>query len=598
MAGWKVPLQAWLTLTLLIAMFALMAWDKLPTWVVFLGAVTLAMTLRLAPASGLMKGFSNLGVLTVAALFPVARGMYSTGAISLLSQRLIGQPKTEVSANLKILPPIAIGSAFINNTPMVAMMIPVVRDLRRSAGLAAPSLLMGISFASILGGNTTLIGGAVNLIVAGMTLDAITAGQLPGMKPIGMFDLAWIGVPAAIAGILYLVYVAPHLLRGLKVDLLTATAKQKYLSEFLIVPDSNIDGKTIEAAQLTSSASRQLRYIERSGKKLDYAPDLRLCGSDRLTFACSAEALCGLWTTPGLAPARGTALDSARHQHELVEVVVSAQSPAIGHRLTDLPLPNSPYQTMLVGISRNGEAPSEELDDFRIKAGDAAILEVNEVFFYEKRLESDFLIVKTLEGNRVKRVDRAIIATLITVAMVVLAASGMISMFNSALLATFSMLLTGCLTNEEAWSSVQWKTIAVLGAALGLESAITGSGLSARIADLCAAIGGSSPRMALLVVFLGTIVMTNLISNAATAAFMFPVALSLSQTLGVNFKPFGMIIMIAASCAFINPAGFQTNLMVQKDGGYSFRDFATVGVPMTLIVGAVVLALAPSVYGF
>jgi len=593
-----MPLQAWLTLILLVSMFAVMAWDKLPTWVVFLGAMTVAMTLQLAPASGVLKGFSNAGVLTVAALFPVASGMYSTGAISLLSERLIGHPKTETSANLRILPPMAIGSAFINNTPMVAMIIPVVRDLRRQAGLAAPSLLMGISFASILGGNTTLIGGAVNLIVAGMTADAITAGYLPGVKPIGMFDLSWVGVPAAVAGLLYLVYVAPHLLRGMKSEGAATVPKQRYLSEFRVLPNSNLDGKTIEAAELTPSAGRRLRSVYRDGVKLTDSSNLTLRGGDKLTFTSSAEALCGLWTTVGLVPARGTVMNSARHQHQLVEVVVSAKARAIGHRLSDLPLPESPYQMMLVGLSRNGDPPTEELDDLRVEPGDAAVLEVSDSFFYEHRRESDFLVTKTWEGNKVKRLDRAVVATAITVVMVALAASGVISMLNAALLATFGMLLTGCLSSEDAWRSVQWKTIAVLGAALGLESAITGSGLSARIAQVCASIGGSNPRIALAVVFAGTIVMTNLISNAATAAFMFPVALSMSEMLRVSFKPFAMIIMIGASCAFINPAGFQTNLMVQKDGGYRFMDFAKVGIPITLIVGTVVLLLAPLVYGF
>lgn len=594
-----MPLQAWVTLSLLVAMFAVMAWDKFPTWVVFIGAMTVAMTLHLAPPAGLLKGFSNGGVLTVAALFPVATGMYSTGAISLLSQRLIGQPKTETSANLRILPPIAIGSAFINNTPMVAMMIPVVRDLRRNAGLVAPSLLMGISFASILGGNTTLIGGAVNLIVAGMTSDAIAAGNLPGMKPIGMFDLSWVGIPAAIVGMLYLVYVAPHLLRGLKSDDAAAAPRQKYLSEFQVAPSSNLVGKTIEAAELASTPSRQLRSIRRNDKQLPYSPDLTLQAGDTLTFALSAEALCGLWTTIGLVPARGTEMDNrGRHQHQLVEVVISSSAPAIGHRVADLPLRGTPYHAMLVGVSLDGQAPTEELDELRAQPGDSAVLEVDDGFFFQTRRESDFIVIKTWEGNKVKRVDRALIATLITVAMVAVAASGIITMLNSALLATFAMLLTGCLTMEQAWRSVQWKTIAVLGAALGLESAITGSGLSAEIAQLCAAIGGSSPRVALAVVFAGTIIMTNLISNTATAAFMFPVALSLSKMLGVSFKPFAIIIMIAASCAFINPAGFQTNLMVQKDGGYGFKDFAKVGTPLTIIQGIVVLLLAPILYGF
>ena len=264
-------------------------------------------------------------------------------------------------------------------------------------------------------------------------------------------------------------------------------------------------------------------------------------------------------------------MDKSRHQHQLVEVVISAKAPAIGHRISDLPLRGTPYHAMLVGVSRDGEAPDAALDNLHAQAGDAAVLEVDDGFFFETRRESDFLVTKTWEGNQVKRVERALVATIITVAMVALAASGVITMLNSALLATFAMLITGCLTMEQGWRSVQWKTIAVLGAALGLESAITESRLSAKIAELCAAVGGSSPRIALAVVLIGTIIMTNLISNTATAAFMFPVALSLAQMLRISFKPFAIIIMIAASCAFINPAGFQTNLMVQKDGGYDFQ---------------------------
>src|SRR5271157_1020233 len=241
-----MSIEAWLTLALLVVMFAVLAWDKFPTWLVFFATLTAMMTLKLAAPAALVKGFSNIGVLTVAALFPVAAGMYSTGAISLLSHRLIGQPKSATSANLKILPPVAIGSAFINNTPMVAMMIPVVRDLKRQTGLVAPSLFMGLSFASILGGKMSLIGGAVNLIIAGMVIDAIAAGQLHGMQPVGMFDLAWLGVPLTAVGLLYLIYVAPRLLHEKKTGNESGPALREYLSEFKVQPGSNLDGKTLE----------------------------------------------------------------------------------------------------------------------------------------------------------------------------------------------------------------------------------------------------------------------------------------------------------------------------------------------------------------
>src|SRR5271170_2342388 len=176
--GTLMPSQAWIMLGILTIMFALLVWGKLPTWLVFMGTLTAAMTLKLASAEALLTGFSNTGVLTVAALFPVAAGMYATGAISLLSQRMIGLPRSVGAAEVRILPPIAVGSAFLNNTPLVAMMIPVVRDLARNTGLPKSKLFMGLSFASILGGTMTLIGISVNLIIAGLTADAITSGHL------------------------------------------------------------------------------------------------------------------------------------------------------------------------------------------------------------------------------------------------------------------------------------------------------------------------------------------------------------------------------------------------------------------------------------
>ena len=253
---------------------------------------------------------------------------------------------------------------------------------------------------------------------------------------------------------------------------------------------------------------------------------------------------------------------------------------------------------MLVGLSRNGEAPEQPLGEVRVEPGDAGVVEVNDAFFYENRREIDFTLTKRLEGYKVQRVDRAVIATLITVAMVALAAFGVTSMLNAALLATMAMLFTGCVTSKRVWNSLEWQTLVVLGAAVGLASAVTGSGLSQVIADLFTAIGGRSPRAELAAVFVGTIVMTNVVTNAAAASFMFPVALSMATRLGVNFMPFAIVLMVGASCAFINPAGFQTNLMVQGPGGYSFNDFAKVGLPLTVIVGIVVLVLAPIVYGF
>lgn len=577
-------------------MFVVLVWNKLPIWLVFIGTITVAMTLQLASPAALLKGYSNTGVVTVAALYPVAAGMYATGAISLLSERVIGSPKSVAMAQLKVFIPVAVASAFLYNTPLVAMMIPAVRDLTRRTGFSGSKLFMGLSYSAVLGGTITLIGTAVNLIIAGLVLDAVAKGELSGVRPIGLFDPAWIGLPAAIAGLTYMMLVGSRLLKD-TTDSQAGIEKRRYRSEFRL-ENSRLNKKTLEQVGLAHPVGFTVESVTRNGTTMKPSPSVTLEAGDLLAVSAPADVLPGLWTTIGLVPAYATTMLSQRHEHQLVEVVLSARSPAIGHKVGDLPLPDSPYQLMLVGVSRNGQAPPEPLADFRLEAGDAGVVEVDDAFFYENRREADFILTKRLEGFRVQRIDRAVVAIVITVGMVVLAATGITSMLNAALVAAMAMLLTGCLTIDRLWQSVDWQTIVVLGAAVGLESAITGTGLAREAANLFAAIGGQSPMMALTVVYVGTVILTNVITNAAAAVIMFSVAVSLSTSLGVNFFPFAMILMSGASCAFINPAGFQTNLMVQRPGGYVFSDFVKVGFPLTVIVGAVVLLLAPIVYGF
>jgi di/tricarboxylate transporter len=577
-------------------MVVMLIWNKLPIWLVFIGALTVAMTLQLASPAALFKGYSNTGVVTVAALYPVAAGMYATGAISHLSESVIGLPRSNAAAQFRILVPIAAASAFLYNTPLVAMMIPAVRDLTRRTGLSGSKLFMGLSYTALLGGTITLIGTSVNLIIAGLVTDAVARGELREIGPIGFFSPALIGVPATIAGIAYMMLIGTRLLKD-KTGGQTGFEKRTYRSEFRI-EDSRLKSKTLEQAGLAHPVGFTVESVRRNGTTLEPSPALTLQAGDLLAVSAPADVLPGIWTTIGLCPAYATKMFSRRHEHQLVEVVLSARSPAIGHKVGDLPLPDSPFQLMLVGVSRHGKAPTEPLADLHLEAGDAGVVEVDDAFFYEYRRESDFILTKRLEGFRVQRIDRAVVAIVITVGMVVLAATGITSMLNAALLAAMAMLLGGCLTIDRLWQSVDWQTIVVLGAAVGLESAITGSGLAQQAANLFASAGASSPMIALAAVYVGTILLTNVITNAASAVMMFSVAVSLANGLGVSFLPFAMILMSGASSAFINPAGFQTNLMVQQPGGYTFADFAKVGVPLTLIVGAVVLLLAPLVYGF
>jgi di/tricarboxylate transporter len=622
--------QAWLLVAILVMMFGLLIWGKLPTWLVFILTLTAVMTLKLAPLEDLLSGFSNPGVITVAALFPIAAGMYSTGAITIATNVLIGLPDKLRQAQIRIFPPVAGASAFLNNTPLVAMMIPVVKDLSQRTGIAATRLFMPMSFSSILGGASTLIGTSTNLILAGLIVAA-------GLPTLNIFAPSLVGIPAALIGIAFLMTIGTRLLpEGQQEE--DSSEKRLYKAEFLIADNSPLIGKTILESGLSQAKGSQLVdfvsadedskipdhqpgisgkqglfhrltriWRAKSGKtvpspdipemQIDLYQDLQ--AGDILTFISDNQALTSLWITIGIKPATGLTEGTKRYTHHLVEVVVAPSHPAAGRYISELPIrEDPPYTGEIVAISRDNMPPDPPIRDFRIQGGDVAVLEVEDDFFYQTRNQHDFSLTRQMDGYRIKRTSRAAIAGIIIITMILLAAFNVISMLNAALLGGLALLLTGSMTPRTGWQSIEWDTVVILGAAVGISTAVTATGLSDVIAQAITAIGGTKPYIALVMVFLGCILMTNIITNAAAASIMFPVALSLSISLGVSFTPFAVVLMLGTSYAFINPAGYQTNLMVQEPGNYTFSDFAKVGIPLTILVGAIVLILTPLLYQF
>ena len=583
-------------LAILVGMFGLLIWSRIPTWAIFMATLTVTITLRLAPEDALLKGFSNSAVWTVAALYVVAAGMYSTGAISLIADKLVGFPRRLNKAYARILPPVAVGSAFLNNTPLVAMMIPVVRDISQAARLAPSKLLMPLSFASILGGAATLNGTSTNLVIAGLVF-AETG------EPLNIFFHTAVGLPAAVVGIVFLAFWGQRLLPDTRVPEDALPIKNLYRAEFRVFRDndarvSGLVGKRLLETGLTTTPGLRLLNVERKRVMLEPDDDLVLQDGDLLVFEAKAGAMPSLWARLGLRPHVGNDDLDHRHEHKLVEAVVSKNFYALERRVVSTRAEDPYAEVQIVAYSRGGEAVRKPILNTRFRAGDAMVLEVPDDIFYVAQREEDFTLIKRVRGFSVQRVSRAVAAGLITLAMVVAAASGLMTMLNASLLAGTLMLLTGCLSVNNAWRSIEWETLVVLAAAISLESAITNSGLSQVIADGIFAIGGSSPMLALAAVFLGCIVMTNIITNAAAAAFMFPVAMSLANQLDANPAPFIAILMLGSSYAFISPAGYQTNLMVMGPGRYRFFDYVKLGVPLTLVAGTVSLLLAPLVWQF
>ena len=593
--------DAILTTAILALTFALLIKTKLPPAAVFVGALTLAMTFGLAPLDGLLKGFANPGMLTVGALFMVAAGMYSTGAITMLTEKMIGRPRTLLGAQAKILPPVALGSAFLNNTPLVAMMIPVIRDLAKSCRLPATKLYIPLSYASILGGTCTLIGTSTNLVVAGLVISAIKqgGGDGPLLREIGLFDLSWVGIPIAVVGIAFIMLTSRWLLPAPRESATFDELRRRLGAEFRVVAGGKLVGKRLGDTGLTDAPDFTLNAIERAvGGQVPVAADTVLQAGDVLRVSGVVQALPGLWRTDGLHPhIESERLGSERYRHSLVEVVMSRRCSFIGRKLSERD-PESPYMANLIALSRGGLPVPGRLEDVVLQAGDILVAEVDDTFFYVNRNEVEFALTRRLTGARIQRREKAAAASLITVGMVLAAAFGWLSMLNAALLASGLMILTGCLSLRAAGRSVEFSTLVVIASAIGLESAVTGSGLSEIIADFLQHIGGDDPRTALAAVFIGCIVLDTLITNVASAVFMFPIAMAMAANLGVDFMPFAVTLMVGASCSFISPMGYQTNLMVYAPGGYSFVDYVRIGVPLTIVVGVVTLFLTPIIYPF
>ena len=482
------------------------------------------------------------------------------------------------------------------------MFIPVIRDLARALRLDATRLYIPLSFSSILGGTCTLIGTATNLVVAGLVLDylAIRHEHAVPLHKIGMFDLTYIGVPITLAGIAFMMVTSRVLLPDPRKADITGRIKRLYRAEFVVSTKSPLIGKTLEQLGYIDPEGFELEALKRGGGgKVAITPDTRIRAGDVLWFSTTFDFVPLLWDTKGLEPVYQLhRMETQRFTHRLVEVVISPQSDAIGRKISELPLPESPYRVSIIALSRRGQPVSGPLAEVRIEAGDDVILEVDETFFHENLNEVQFSLTKRLTGVRFKRYDRALTATSITAAMVLVAALGWMSMLNAALLATGAMLLTGCMSLRYAGRSVDFSILIIIASAMGLEAAVTNSGLATTIADLLIQVGGRNPYMAITMVFLGCIAMDTLVTNVASAVFMFPIALSMASILGVNGMPFVMTLMVGASCSFISPMGYQTNLMVYEPGSYRFTDFVKLGVPLTMVVGVITVVLAPLIWPF
>lgn len=586
--------QAWVSIAVTVAAFLFNALTSLLSEIVFLGALGILLVSGILGADAALAGFSNAGMVTVAVLYMVVTGLQQTGALGWISQRVLGFPKGEKAALLRLIPPIMGLSAFLNNTPVVAMFIPVVKDWCRKLSISPSKLMIPLSYAAIFGGVCTLIGTSTNLVVNGLL---IANTDHPGLR---MFDIAWVGLPCVLAGTAFLYIAQGPLLPIRKPVIGNSDELRQYTVEMVVVPQSPIAGKTVEQAGLRHLPGLYLAEIVRGSQLLPaVSPQEVLQENDQLVFVGVVDSVIDLHQMRGLQPATDQLfkLDSPRTERGMIEAVVSNTCPLVDKTIREGQF-RTRYNAVVLAVARNGERLSGKIGDIVLEPGDNLLLEAHQMFQEKQRASKDFYLVSSIPDSEPLRHEKASWAIAILVGMVVFAGFGWLSMLKAASLAAIVMLLTGCCSPSRSLQSIEWSVLLVIGAALGIGKALQETGAAGAIASTCISIAGDNPWVVLAVVYAMTNLMTEVITNNAAAAIMFPISLALAQNLETNFLPFVIAIMIGASASFSTPIGYQTNLMVYGPGGYKFTDFTRIGFPLNVLFGMITVAIAPLIYPF
>ncbi|RMG11009.1 MAG: SLC13 family permease [Deltaproteobacteria bacterium] len=557
---------------------------------VLLAGLTVLLALRVVAPDAAFSGFSNPAVLSLAGLLVVAAGVRETGGLDALAHRLLGTPRSLAGAQLRMMLPVAFLSAFVGNTAVVAMGVPIVQDWARRLGRSASKLLLPLSYAAILGGMCTLIGTSTNLVVYGLWVQRDPAAS------VGLFDLAAVGVPALVVGVLYVLVAS----RALLPERRAGTARvldnpREYSVVMRVEAGSPVVGRSVEAAGLRHLEALYLAEIERGGTLLPaVGPKTRIQAGDHLRFVGVVERVAELRRIPGLVLAEEQAAKLREPSPErcLVEAVLSGTSPLVGKGVRESRF-RTRYNAAILAVHRHGRRVEGKIGDIVLEAGDALLLEAHPSFTDAYRSHGDFLLVREVENSQPPRREKAWMALAILGGLVALVALSILPLLTATLLACGAMLLTGCLTGTEARRALDLRLLLAVGAAFGLGEAVQQSGLAPYLAQrLLDAGAGQAPVVLLLALYAVTALLTELVTNAAAAALVFPVAWRLAENAGLPVEPFLFVLMIAASASFATPIGYQTNLMVYDPGAYRFSDYLRFGLPLQILVAAVVVAAA------
>ena len=591
-----------LTLGVVVAALVCFIAEWLPVDITALCVAVVLIVLKLVTPEEGVAGFSNSATITVMAMFILSAGITRTGVIQVFRDLLLRWGGKSISRQILVMG-LLVGpiSAFINNTAVVAIFLPIVEDWCKKRGISPSKLLMPLSFVTILGGMITVIGTSTNVLASGIS-------QNLGFGEFGLFQFTVLGVITFLVGLAYLAFIAPRLLpnrKDLASDLVSEDYGLKdYVTEVIVTPSSKLIGKTSRGAQLRRDFSVDVLEIIRNGERLPQPiASQPICAGDILMVRGKTENVLQIKAEQSIdilpdvkfnQKHLETELSSA--QEGIAEVLILSNSRLIGLTLKDLRF-RQRYNLTVLAIRRGEELIRDRLNRVRFRFGDLLLVQGAKQSILGLQTTRELLVIEQKEPETIRR-DKAWIAVGIVLGVVVVAAVDWLPILVSALLGVVLMIVTGCLKPGELYGAVRWDVIFLLAGLIPLGTAMENSGATKWLADNLLVVGGNlNGYWILLFFFVITSLLTEILSNNASVVLLIPLAVEVAKSLNLNPLAMMFDVTFAASNSFMTPIGYQTNTMVYSPGGYKFSDFFRVGAPLNLLMAIVTPLLIVWLYG-
>ncbi len=579
-----MSLDAWITLGVLCAMVAGLVSGKLSPPAGVIGASALLYVIGVTTAQQAFSGFANTAPITVAGLYVVAGAIDRTGALEPVVSRLLAEPRRVRTDLARLVLPAAGGSAFLANTPIVAMLTPAVTRWADATGRSASTFLIPLSYATILGGAMTAIGTSTNLVASGLLVES-------GSDPLGLFELLPIAAPLAAVGLVMIVLLAPRMLPERRRPRSAETGRSFTVS-MLVEAGGPIDGETAEDAGLRDLSGLYLAEVVRGDSVI--APVGRsqmLSGGDRLVFAGQVDDIVELQSIAGLVHTEATEVLTDRSGTGFFEVVLGPSSPLVGRTAAEVGF-RKRYGGAILAIHRSGRPVESTLGSVRFRAGDTLLVVAERGFRVRWKDTGEFLLVSRLDAAMPAPTSRSPWALAALGLIVILPLLGWLTVSRATILAALLVVGAGVLRPREARDAVDVNVVLMIGGAFGLGAAVSESGLADTVANgLLSGFGWAGAIGAAVGVVVATMILTELVTNAAAVVLIFPIALDIAERSDLDPRVLIMGAAVAGSASFLTPVGYQTNMMVYGPGGYRFSDYLRLGIPLSLVTVAVVSAL-------